>query len=210
MSVCNKKFLRGLGNPTDLPATKSADFVCFRPKNRPQKFRKITFFWLFWDKFDIFFSKFFFSPQMTKNGFWGLFLFPKTVFMHFLTILSKFKFLIFDPLWRSKMHIFDHFGALLDFFFQNFVLPTNYQQTIKKCFFHSKIFQKFKILELSYMAQNCIKMIFGHKKSQQKCFLMVSGQFEGKNCFWKKKSKRAPKWSKYAFLTSKGGQKFKI
>ena len=134
MSVRDKKNFGTTWGPNGPSGHKSADFVCFRPKNRPQKFLKIAFFWLFRGKFDIFFPKFYFCSQIIKNCFWGLFLFQKTVFMQFLAIFDKIKISNFGLILGPKPLIFDHFEAFLNFFFQNFFVFQKCQKMIKKCF----------------------------------------------------------------------------
>ena len=157
----------------------------------------LAFFWLIWH---FFFKKNNFSPQMTKNGFWGLFLFPKTVFMQFLAILGNFKFWIFYRHWRSKMHIFDHFGALLNFFFQNFVLPTNCQETIKTWF--CWLFSCPKIIFMQFWAIYDDSKILNFWKIfewKMHFFSLLRGHFELFADFFSKiifSSKNSQKWEK--------------
>ena len=98
---------------------------------------------------------------------------------------------------KPKTIIFFHFWAFLG---QNLILkkkiPKHPQWPLKgekNCVFEPEIIKNFKILELSYMVQNGIKMVFGRKRSREKRFLFISWHFWSKKKFWKKKSKNTYK-----------------
>ena len=82
-----KKILAGLWDCPDPIGHKSADFVCFRPNNRPQKFLKIAFFWLFRAKNTFFFVKNVFLPQNGEKWFLRAFFVPRHPYMVIFEVL---------------------------------------------------------------------------------------------------------------------------
>ena len=149
MSVCHKKkFWPDFGIARTPSATNRPTLSVSGQKIDHRNFWKSPFLGLFWAKNTFFVTKIFFRSQMMKNAFWGLFLFPKTCFMHFLAKFDKIKIWIFGVLWGSKMVIFQLLHAFLDFFFQNFFLLQKCQEMIKKRF--SRLLLALKIILIRF------------------------------------------------------------
>ena len=126
---------------------------------------------------------------------------------------SKFNFVQYgsklhkDNVWdleNLKTSILKYFWAILT---KNFIFKKKFSKfpkwplkNEKICIFYSKNFKKFKSLELSYIAQNCIKTIFRCKRSQEKRFLVIFCYFWTKKVFWQKKSKKSYKTFKMSIF----------